>query len=101
MKQRKTKPSIVFIPEKDLKMYSKVFKSSPYMVLRNRAIGIFYNKWEGQLLYNRLYNDFAKEYKLKAHPKFDRLFRLAFEYGQQEGVYKVLIYFNEMLDLIL
>ena len=73
---------------------------TPYMTLRERAISIYYNKYKGDNLFNKLYKDFQKEYNLKSHPKFDKLFRLAWEYGHQESVYKVLIYFNEMLELI-
>ena len=42
----------------------------------------------------------AKEYGIENHPKLDRLFEIAWDFGHSSGFNEVDIYFSEMVDLI-
>ena len=44
--------------------------------------------------------ELAKEYGIKNHPKLDRLFEIAWNFGHSSGFNEVDLYFSEMVDLI-
>jgi len=52
------------------------------------------------LLKNNLKQDLLSENKLTNHPKADKIFDLAWEYGHANGLLEVVGHFEEFMELI-
>lgn len=71
-----------------------------YQTVFDRIQNLPNEEFRGRDGMTRLKDLLEASYETKGHPNASRLFSLAWEYGHSAGVQEVLIYYDDMVDLI-